>query len=201
MDDEEKSRIVDLCRGESFGFLGFDFRRVRSLRGRWRAHYTPKLKKRTALLAKLKDVFRRHQSQPVDRVIKLINPVLRGWVNPVPTPPRPAEALSFAGSQHMAPDLLFHPVLHVAEALAGYGKYTGVEYARFADDPQRSPMKVPLSARYRVASTGHLKATLEGHLPFCGVAVDGRFRRSGTWLSEVNSALGCKAISCHAPNQ
>ncbi|HZZ62190.1 MAG TPA: reverse transcriptase domain-containing protein [Roseiarcus sp.] len=44
--NEEKSRIVDLCRGESFGFLGFDFRRVRSLRGRWRAHYTPKLKKR-----------------------------------------------------------------------------------------------------------------------------------------------------------
>ena len=31
--NEEKSRIVDLCRGESFGFLGFDFRRVRSLRG------------------------------------------------------------------------------------------------------------------------------------------------------------------------
>ena len=61
--------IVDLCRGESFGFLGFDFRRVRSLRGRWRAHYT-------TLLAKLKDVFRRHQSQPVDRVIKLINPVV-----------------------------------------------------------------------------------------------------------------------------
>src|SRR4029077_1639911 len=75
--NEEKSRIVDLRRGESFGFLGFDFRRVRSLRGVWRAHYTPKLKKRTALLRKLKDVFRRHQSQPVDRVVKLINPVLR----------------------------------------------------------------------------------------------------------------------------
>jgi len=79
--NEEKSRIVDLCRGESFGFLGFDFRQVRSLRGAWRAHYTPKLKKRTALLRKLKDVFRRHQSQPVGRVVKLINPVLRGWVN------------------------------------------------------------------------------------------------------------------------
>jgi RNA-directed DNA polymerase len=79
--NEEKSRIVDLRRGGSFGFLGFDFRRVRSLRGVWRAHYTPKLKKRTALLRKLKDVFRRHQSQPVDRVLKLINPVLRGWVN------------------------------------------------------------------------------------------------------------------------
>ena len=67
--------------GESFGFLGFDFRRIRSRRGVWRAHYTPKLKKRTALLRKLKDVFRRHQSQPVSRVVQLINPVLRGWVN------------------------------------------------------------------------------------------------------------------------
>ena len=28
--NEEKSRIVDLGRGESFGFLGFDFRRIRS---------------------------------------------------------------------------------------------------------------------------------------------------------------------------
>jgi RNA-directed DNA polymerase len=79
--NEEKSRVVDLCRGESFGFLGFDFRRMRSLRGVWRAHYTPKLKKRTALLRTLKEVFRRHQSQPVDRVVTLINPVLRGWVN------------------------------------------------------------------------------------------------------------------------
>jgi RNA-directed DNA polymerase len=79
--NEEKSRNVDLGRGESFGFLGFDFRRIRSRRGVWRANYTPKLKKRTALLRKLKDVFRRHQSQPVNRVVQVINPVLRGWVN------------------------------------------------------------------------------------------------------------------------
>ena len=72
---------MDLGRGESFGFLGFDFRRIRSRRGVWRANYTPKLKKRTALLRKLKDVFRRYQSQPVDRVVQLINPMLRGWVN------------------------------------------------------------------------------------------------------------------------
>jgi RNA-directed DNA polymerase len=80
--NEEKSRIVDLDRGESFGFLGFDFRRLRSTeRQVWRAQYTPKIKKRTALLRKLKEVFRRYQSQPVDRVVQLINPVLRGWVN------------------------------------------------------------------------------------------------------------------------
>src|SRR6202163_1352262 len=79
--NEEKSRNVNLSQGESFGFLGFDFCRVRSFRGFWRANYTPKLKKRTALLRKLKDMFRRYRSQPVSRVVQLINPVLRGWVN------------------------------------------------------------------------------------------------------------------------
>jgi hypothetical protein len=46
-----------------------------------RPHYTPKLKKRTALLLELKKVFRRYRSQPIDRVISLINPKLQGWVN------------------------------------------------------------------------------------------------------------------------
>jgi len=79
--NEEKSTTVELDRGDSFGFLGFEFRRIRSRSGAWRPHYTPKLKKRTALLGKLRDVFRRFQSQPVDRVVKVINPILRGWVN------------------------------------------------------------------------------------------------------------------------
>ena len=80
--NDEKSRTVDLGRGDSFGFLGFDFRYTRSfLRGVLRPYYTPKLKKRTALVRALKEVFRRHRSQPVERVINLINPVLRGWVN------------------------------------------------------------------------------------------------------------------------
>jgi len=78
--NEEKSRVVDLAQGEHFSFLGFDFRRVRSRRGVWRAWYPPRLKKRTALLRKLKEIFRRYQSQPIDRVIALINPILRGWV-------------------------------------------------------------------------------------------------------------------------
>jgi RNA-directed DNA polymerase len=79
--NDEKSSIVDLSRGESFDFLGFDFRYLRGLSGKWRPHYTPKLKKRTALVRALKEVFRRHRSQPIDRVISLINPVIRGWVN------------------------------------------------------------------------------------------------------------------------
>ncbi len=79
--NEEKSRIVDLAKGEAFGFLGFDFRRTRSRRGVWRPELTPKLVQRTALLRKLREVFRRFQSQPAGRVISLINPILRGWVN------------------------------------------------------------------------------------------------------------------------
>ncbi len=77
--NEEKSRIVDLAKGEAFGFLGFDFRRTRSRRGVWRPELTPKLVQRTALLRKLREVFRRFQSQPAGRVISLINPILRGW--------------------------------------------------------------------------------------------------------------------------
>jgi RNA-directed DNA polymerase len=78
--NEEKSRRVDLARGETFSFLGCDFRRIKSRRGVWRPWYTPRLKKRTALLRKLKEIFRRYESQPVERVIALINPILRGWV-------------------------------------------------------------------------------------------------------------------------
>jgi RNA-directed DNA polymerase len=78
--NEEKSRIVDLVSGEAFGFLGFDFRRVRSRRGKWRPERTPKLKKRTALLRRLKEVFRHQRSQPLRRIVETINPILRGWV-------------------------------------------------------------------------------------------------------------------------
>jgi RNA-directed DNA polymerase len=78
--NEEKSRTVDLQRGGSFGFLGFEFRRVRSRRGRWMPLLLPKGKKRTALLGKLRDIFRRSRSRPVEEVIEEINPILRGWV-------------------------------------------------------------------------------------------------------------------------
>jgi len=79
--NEDKSRRVDLAKGESFGFLGFLFLRIRSVRGRWMPLHIPQIKKRTALLRKLKEIFRRLRSQPVGKVIAEINPILRGWVN------------------------------------------------------------------------------------------------------------------------
>ena len=79
--NEEKSRVVDLGKGGSFAFLGFEYRRVLSRTGKWRPRYAPKLKKRTALLAKLREVFRQQASQPVGEGVEEINPILRGWVN------------------------------------------------------------------------------------------------------------------------
>ncbi|MGH2608603.1 MAG: group II intron reverse transcriptase/maturase [Tepidiformaceae bacterium] len=79
--NEAKSRIVDLTKGETFGFLGFTIRRVLSRRGKWWPKLTPAVKPRTALLRKLKVEFRRLDSQPVERVIVVINPIVRGWVN------------------------------------------------------------------------------------------------------------------------
>lgn len=79
--NEEKSRTVDLARGESFAFLGFDYHRIQSSNGVWWPLTTPRAKKRKALTQKVKAIFRRYVSQPVSRVIEQINPILRGWVN------------------------------------------------------------------------------------------------------------------------
>jgi RNA-directed DNA polymerase len=79
--NEDKSRMVDLSKGETFGFLGFDFRRIRSRSGKWMPLRLPQGKKRTALLRRLKLAFRRLRSQPVQRVIEAINPILRGWAH------------------------------------------------------------------------------------------------------------------------
>ena len=78
--NDEKSRVVDIRNMDSFGFLGFDFRRGRSRWGKWRPLYMPQLKKRTALLRTLRAIFHRYWSQPVSWVVQRINPILRGWV-------------------------------------------------------------------------------------------------------------------------
>lgn len=79
--NEEKTKTVDLKNGETFSFLGFDFRRVKTTQGKIGIQKTPRMRARTALLEKLKEIFRKFISQPVDRVTYLINPILRGWIN------------------------------------------------------------------------------------------------------------------------
>ena len=79
--NQEKTRTVDLIQDETFSFLGFDFRRMRTRRGKWAVRMTPRMKTRRQLLCKLKRVFQCYKSQPIGRVTYLINPILRGWVN------------------------------------------------------------------------------------------------------------------------
>jgi RNA-directed DNA polymerase len=78
--NEEKTRTADLMKGESFTFLGFRWRRVPGQSGKWRPLYVPLPKKRKELTEKISGIFRRFHSQPVGRVVKAINPVVRGWV-------------------------------------------------------------------------------------------------------------------------
>ena len=79
--NQDKNKIVDLTKEGEFSFLGFSFTRMKTLQGKWGVRQKPTMKARTKLLRKLKKVFQRFQSQPLDRVIYLINPILRGWVN------------------------------------------------------------------------------------------------------------------------
>ena len=79
--NEEKTKTVDLARDETFSFVGFDFRRVKTLRGRWGVRMTPRGKARTNLISRLRQLFRQHVSHPVSWVIGQANPILRGWVN------------------------------------------------------------------------------------------------------------------------
>lgn len=79
--NETKTKCVDLNKQESFNFLGFTIRIVSTRSGKKRPHCTPKIEKRTALLEKLGDVFKKYRSQPLTKVRDEINPILRGWAN------------------------------------------------------------------------------------------------------------------------
>ena len=77
----EKTKRVNLTRGESLTFLGFRIRRYKTKQGKWGVLIVPRMKARTKLLRTLKEEFRRFRSQPVSRLIGRINPILRGWLN------------------------------------------------------------------------------------------------------------------------
>lgn len=79
--NKEKTKVINLKEGGTFSFLGFDFRENITKQRKWNVRRTPQMKARTDLLRKLKEVFRCNKSQPIGRVINIINPILRGWAN------------------------------------------------------------------------------------------------------------------------
>jgi hypothetical protein len=80
--NQEKTKLVDMLKGESFGFLGFELRRVRkSRKGGYFIRMTPKKKARKAIKAKIRETIRRGGATPAKQLISQINAILAGWVN------------------------------------------------------------------------------------------------------------------------
>lgn len=78
----EKTKIVDILKNESFGFLGFDFRRVAKTKGNgYFILLTPKKKARKAVKARIKEIIQKGGSKSAQDIIFKINEVLEGWVN------------------------------------------------------------------------------------------------------------------------
>jgi group II intron reverse transcriptase/maturase len=79
--NREKTKVVDMLKGEAFGFLGFDLRRVRKRRGDgYFILMTPK-KARASVKAKVRDIVRRGGAVPMPKMVKQINAMVGGWVN------------------------------------------------------------------------------------------------------------------------
>ena len=78
----QKTKIVDTLKGEAFGFLGFDLRRVPKQNGE--GHFilmTPKKKARIAIKAKIRDILQKGGSTSAKELMLELSPVLAGWVN------------------------------------------------------------------------------------------------------------------------
>ena len=79
--NEEKTRYVQFDKGESFEFLGFAFRKTKTHQNKPGVWKQPKKKAIQSLKDKIKVAFSKQKSQPLHKVIKTINPILRGWIN------------------------------------------------------------------------------------------------------------------------
>jgi len=80
--NEEKTQIVDLLKGESFGFLGFDLRRIMNREGtKYFILMTPKKKSIKVVKAKIREIINNGGASPTKEIIAKINEVVAGWVN------------------------------------------------------------------------------------------------------------------------
>ena len=80
--NRDKTQIVNTLNKESFGFLGFDFRRVpKKGSHEYFILMTPKKSARKAVKAKVRDIIRNSGATPAKEVMSKINKVLTGWVN------------------------------------------------------------------------------------------------------------------------
>ncbi|GAB3349639.1 group II intron reverse transcriptase/maturase [Arachidicoccus ginsenosidivorans] len=79
--NEEKTKYLDLNKGDKFDFLGFEFRKIKTKTGKMGVLQLPKKASKQKLKDKLKAAFKNNVSQPLTRVRDIINPIIKGWVN------------------------------------------------------------------------------------------------------------------------
>jgi RNA-directed DNA polymerase len=79
----EKTRIVTITDDRAvFAFLGFEFRWVPSKKTGWRYPcVTPRPKKVTSVLRKVRDTLRHGRHLPMQAAVAQVNLIVRGWVN------------------------------------------------------------------------------------------------------------------------
>lgn len=77
----EKTKMVDLKKGGSFSFLGFDIRLNLNRKGKTYVSKTPRQKKRIEIGKRVKTVLMANRNRPLEEVIPAVNAVIRGWVN------------------------------------------------------------------------------------------------------------------------
>jgi group II intron reverse transcriptase/maturase len=78
----EKTRIVDVSGGEGFDFLGYTFIRCISQKSKkMTTYYFPSSKAVNAIRKRIRQIVDYRRPVKVERIIKDLQPVLRGWVN------------------------------------------------------------------------------------------------------------------------
>jgi RNA-directed DNA polymerase len=77
----EKTKVADTVKGETFGFLGFDLRRVLNRKqNRYYILMTPKKKARIAIKAEIREIIRHGGATPAKELVSQLNAVVKGWV-------------------------------------------------------------------------------------------------------------------------
>ena len=77
----EKTKVVNMLDGGTFGFLGFDFRRILNReKNRYYILLTPKKKARLFIKAKIREIIANGGATPAKELINRINVVLAGWI-------------------------------------------------------------------------------------------------------------------------
>jgi len=77
----EKTKVVNLRKGDCFSFLGFDIRLNKNREGKTYVSKTPRKKKQQEIGKRVKSVLKANWNKPLKEVIQTVNSVIRGWVN------------------------------------------------------------------------------------------------------------------------